>query len=472
MPPLVIRTHSAGGDFGPLRAEFVLPESFGPDVLAEAEAAVLDPLASTGEREDATHLPFVTIDPPGAKDLDQAMVIERTVRGFRVHYAIADLAAFVPPGGALDRESRLRGQTLYLPDGNVPLHPPVLSEGAASLLPGETRPAVLWTIETDDAGELVSTRVRRALIRSTEQFDYETVQAALDAGNPHPSVAALPELGRRRRELAVRRGAVELQLPEQEISGDADGGWILARRPRTAVDAWNAEISLLTGMAAAQIMIGAKIGVLRTLPDPEADAVDWLRRSADVLGIPWGQGTSVSEFLAGLDPGRPASMALYADTTRLLRGAGYTAFDGELPALTTHAGIGGAYAHVTAPIRRLVDRFATEICLAASAGRDVPDWVREALADVPERMAASDVLAAKVERACIDQVEAWVLAEQVGGEFSAVVLRADETKAEILVEEPPVMAKCSGENLGGGQRIGVRLTAVDVAKRKVSFERA
>ena len=119
MPPLVIRTHSAGGDFGPLRAEFSLPESFGPDVLAEAEAAVLDPLASAGPREDATDLPFVTIAPPGSKDLDQAMVVERTARGFRVHYAIADLASFVPPGGALDRESRLRGQTVYLQSGLI-----------------------------------------------------------------------------------------------------------------------------------------------------------------------------------------------------------------------------------------------------------------------------------------------------------------------------------------------------------------
>lgn len=471
VPPLVIRTHAAGGDFGRLRAEFALPESFGPEVLAEAEQSVLDPLASAGGREDATNLPFVTIDPPGSKDLDQAMLVERTRRGFRVHYAIADLAAFVPPGGALDREARRRGQTMYLPDGNVPLHPPVLSEGAASLLPGEVRPAVLWTIDVDEGGEPVETRVRRALVRSTEQFDYETVQAALDAGRPHPSVASLPELGRVRRELAVRRGAVELQLPEQEISGDADGGWALARRPRTAVDAWNAEISLLTGMAAAQIMLDARIGVLRTLPPPEPDAVEWLRRSAHALGVAWPEGRTVSEFLSSLDPGRPSSMALYADTTRLLRGAGYTSFDGERPGLDTHAGIGGAYAHVTAPIRRLVDRFATEVCLAVTAGREVPSWAREALEEVPSKMSASDVLAARVERACIDQVEAWVLAERVGGEFTAVVLRAEETKAEILVEDPPVMAKCAGERFPEGERIGVRLTAVDVDKRKVLFER-
>jgi VacB/RNase II family 3'-5' exoribonuclease len=432
----------------------------------------MDPLESAGRREDATDLPFVTIDPPGAKDLDQAMLIERTAAGFRVHYAIADLAAFVSPGGPLDREARRRGQTLYLPDGNVPLHPPVLSEDAASLLPGEIRAAVLWTIDLDETGGPVETRVRRALVRSTEQFDYETVQAALDAGNPHTSVAALPELGRLRRELAVRRGAVELQLPEQEISGDADGGWALARRPRNDVDAWNAEISLLTGMCAAQIMIDAGVGVLRTLPDPEEEAVGWLRRSAHALGIDWPAEASVSELLSRLDPGHPTSMALYADTTRLLRGAGYTAFDGGVPQLTTHAGVGGSYAHVTAPIRRLVDRFATEICLAVTAGRPVPEWVLDALSEVPEQMSASDSLAAKVERACIDQVEAWVLAEHVGGEFDAVVLRSEETRAEILVEDPPVMAKCSGVRLPEGERLSVRLTAVDVEKRKVAFERA
>ncbi|MEW2498870.1 RNB domain-containing ribonuclease [Amycolatopsis sp. CA-161197] len=465
----MIRTPASGGDFGRLRTEFALPESFGPEVLAEAEAAVLS--ARAEGREDATDLPFVTIDPPGAKDLDQAMVVERTAGGFRVHYAIADLAAFVPPGGALDHEARRRGQTLYLPDGNVPLHPTVLSEGAASLLPGEIRAAVLWTIDVDAAGEPVATRVRRALVRSTEQLDYESVQASLDAGTPHPSVAALPELGRLRRELAVQRGAVELQLPEQEISGDPDGGWALARRPRTAVDAWNAEISLLTGMAAAQIMIEARVGVLRTLPPPEPDAVEWLRRSASVVGVAWPAGLGVSEFLSSLDPGRPSSMAIFADTTRLLRGAGYTSFDGSLPALTTHAGIGGAYAHVTAPIRRLVDRFGTEVCLAVTAGREVPSWVRDALAEVPLQMSASDGLAARVERACIDQVEAWVLAERVGREFTAVVLRAEETRAEILVEDPPVMAKCTGEKFPEGERIGVRLTAVDVDKRKVSFER-
>lgn len=469
---LVIRTHSADGDFSRLRAEFELPDSFGPDVLAEAESVVMDPPAFAGEREDATDLPFVTVDPAGAKDLDQAVVIQRRRGGFRVHYAIADVACFVRPGGPIDREARRRGQTLYLPDGIVPLHPPVLSEGAASLLPGEIRPAVLWSIDLDSGGEPTSTRVRRAWVRSTEQFDYETVRAALETGNPHPSIAALPELGVVRRELAVSRGAVELQLPEQVIGGDAGDGWVLGMRPRNDVEAWNAEISLLTGMVAASIMIEARTGLLRTVPDPDSESVNWLRRSAHALGIAWPETASVSQLLAVLDPGLPESMALHACTTRLLRGAGYTAFEAQLPESTAHAGLGAPYAHVTAPIRRLVDRYAAEICLAVSAGARVPDWVRAALAALPVLMSSSDMLAARVERACIDQVEVWMLADRVGGTFDAVVLRAEDARAEIFVEDPPVMGKCAGANLPEGERITVRLTAVDVDKRKVSFERA
>jgi exoribonuclease R len=462
-------TGSTAIDFGGVRAEFDLPAQFPAAALAEAEQAVAD--RRFADREDATHLPLVTIDPPGSKDLDQAVFIETLDRGFRLHYAIADLGTFVRPGGALDAEVRRRGQTIYLPDGNVPLHPTVLSEGAASLLPGQARPSALWTIDLDPDGVPTQVRVRRAMVRSVAQFDYDGVQATFDAGSPHPSIAALPVLGKLRREHAVRRGAVELQLPEQEVAPDGDGGWKLTLRPRNQVDAWNAEISLLTGMSAATLMVEAGIGVLRTLPEPDDGAVEWLRRSARSLRIDWPKTASVAEMLAGLDPRSPEALALYMDTTRLLRGAGYTSFDGDLPELTTHAGVGAAYAHVTAPLRRLVDRFGAEICLAVSAGNNVPDWVRETLPELPGLMGGSDSLASKVDRACLDQAESWVLADQVGQEFDAVVLRTEGNTAEVFLADPPVIAKCSGENLPEGGRIRVRLLDADTVKRKVSFER-
>ncbi|MEU5693779.1 RNB domain-containing ribonuclease [Actinosynnema sp. NPDC020468] len=471
MASMVIRTGRADLDFGGIRTEFGLPSAFPPEVLVEAERAVARGYTVAG-REDATDLPLVTIDPPGSKDLDQALLVQRVGAGFRVHYAIADLGVFVVPGGKMDAEVRRRGQTLYLPDGNVPLHPTVLSEGAASLLPDQVRPAVLWTFECGADGEPVDVRVRHAIVRSVARFDYEGVQKSFDAGTPHPSVEALPDFGRLRRQLAVERGAVELQLPEQEIVPNGGGDWKLVVRPRAAVDAWNAEISLMTGMAAARIMIDARVGVLRTLPDADDGAVQKLRRSADALGVPWPEGVTPSRFLAGLDPTRPESLALFSDATKLLRGAGYTAFDGTLPAVTTHAGVAAPYAHVTAPLRRLVDRFGTEVCLAVTAGREVPAWLRDALPLLPSLMGGSDAVAGKVERACLDQVEAWVLADRVGAEFDAVVLRAEGHGADVFVAQPPVMGRCSGDELPEGETIRVRLLEADPARRKVIFERA
>lgn len=464
---------TGGEGFAGIRDEFGLPSRFPDAVLAEAERAANEiPRSGLADREDATGLPLVTIDPPGSKDLDQAVLVEtRPGGGFRVHYAIADVGAFVAPGRALDNEVRRRGQTLYLPDGNVPLHPTVLSEGAASLLPDQVRPAALWTIDCAADGEPEQARVRRATVRSVAQFDYETVQADVEAGRPHPSIAALPALGRLRRERAVARGAVELQLPEQDVAPDGRGGWQLVLRPRTEVDAWNAEISLLTGMSAASLMLAAGVGVLRTLPDPENGAVQWLRRSARALGIDWPKDSTAAELLATLDPQRPEALALFMDATRLLRGAGYSVFDGGQPGVTTHAGLGAPYAHVTAPLRRLVDRFGAEICIAISAGREVPEWVRAALPDLPRLMEGSDALANKVDRACLDQVEAWVLGDKIGAEFDAMVLRAEAGTAEVFLTDPPVVAKCEGDGLPEGERIRVRLVSADAAARKVTFER-
>jgi len=460
-------------DFNAIRTEFGLRASFDPDVLAEAERAAGAGVAHPG-RVDATDLELVTVDPPGSKDLDQALAIEVRPGGHRVHYAIADLGAVVIPGGALDSEVRRRGQTVYLPDFSVPLHPPVLSEGAASLLPGQVRAAVLWTIDLDDAGEVSEVEVRRAVVRSRAQWDYQGAQAACDAGTLPPALAALPEVGRARRELAIARGAVELELPEQEVRPDGRGGWIPTIRQRLDVEAWNAEISLLTGMCAARIMLEARAGVIRTLPPPTAEGIAGLRQVAAHLGVAWpgppDEPGTLAKALSGLDRGAPGSLALLRAATRLLRGAGYAAFDGTLPEQTGHGGIGAPYAHVTAPLRRLVDRFGAEVCLAATAGTELPDWLRAALPALPDTMSASDAVAGKVDRACVDAAEVTVLAGRVGESFDAIVLRApeEESPGEVLVVEPPVIARCTG-TLEAGSRTTVRLTEADPVSRRVGF---
>ncbi|WP_029537299.1 MULTISPECIES: RNB domain-containing ribonuclease [unclassified Rhodococcus (in: high G+C Gram-positive bacteria)] len=455
-----------GIDFGTVRTEFHLPEGYPPAAVAQARAAS-DRYAS--EREDRTDLAFVTIDPPDSLDLDQALHLERTHGGFVLHYAIADVGAVVEPGGVLDVETRKRGQTFYLPDGKVPLHPKELSEGSASLLPDEDRPAVVWRIELDESAEPVSCTVSRATVRSVARLDYAGVQADAEAGRLHPSIASLPEFGRLRTAAAVARGAIELRLPEQEVVPDGDG-WRVDLAPRTEADDWNAEISLLTGMCAAAMMLDAKVGLLRTLPPAGPDAVEALRRTASALAIDWPQSVGVGELLARLDPNSASTLVLMTEAPSLLRGADYAAFDGALPELTTHAAIGAPYAHVTAPLRRLSDRYSTEVCLAATAGTPVPSWAREALGSMPEIMVGSDSLASKIDRACIDLTEATVLADRVGETFDATVLRSRNGKrtADVFVPSVSVMAKCVGDP-AEGEQVKIRLVSADVAKRTVEF---
>ena len=457
-------------DFEGVRAEFDLPpaaetDRFPPEVLAEAESIAA---ADRADVEDATAIPFVTIDPPGARDLDQAMFLERAGDGFTVHYAIADLGAVIPPDGAVDSEARRRGQTIYLPDGRVPLHPPTLSEDALSLLAGQVRGAALWTIDVAADGALSNVSVRRALVKSVAQLDYQGVQQSFDAGTPHPSVEPLADLGRLRQKVRVDRGALELALPEQEVERDGDD-WKVVMRVRTEVDGWNAEISLLTGMAAAQLMLEAQVGLLRTLPPADDRAVADFLRTARALQIPVPDGATPAHVLLALDPDRPVSVALMTEATRLLRGAGYEAFDGSVPNQVDHAGVGGSYAHVTAPLRRLADRFGTEVCLAICEKRAVPDWVRKALPTLPEIMQMSDQRASKADRTCIDQAEVWALAGRVGESFEAVVVHADREGGDVMLHEPPAVARCQGAGLHEGAQVSVRLARVDEVRREVEF---
>ncbi|MFI6532525.1 RNB domain-containing ribonuclease [Nonomuraea sp. NPDC050547] len=452
--------------FERIRRELKLPEAFAPAALREAEQAAD---AGHGERKDLTDLPFVTIDPPGSMDLDQAVHLERRRDGFRVWYAIADVASFVRPGGALDTEAHARGETVYLPDGKVPLHPPVLSEGAASLLPGTTRPAAVWQIDLDTEGRMVGADVQRALVRSRERLDYAYVQAAADTGAADGTLALLEEIGRLRLELERERGGVTLPTPEQEVVAAGDGYRLEFRIPLPA-EAWNAQISLLTGMAAATMMLDAEVGVLRVLPPPRPADLAKVRRVARALDVPWPDGASYGSVVHGLDPKNPQQAAFLQESKVLLRGSGYVAFDGEPPALAEHSAVAAPYAHVTAPLRRLVDRYATEVCLAVAAGEPIPDAIRAALPELPEVMAATGRRAGGVERACVDLVEAFLLRERIGQDFPAVVIDVDErgTGGQVQLVEPAVIARCDGA-LPLGERVTVRLAKADPATREIRF---
>ena len=456
----------AGPDFAGIRAEFDVPEEFPPHVLAEAERRAREPQLP---ELDATDVPLVTLDPPGSRDLDQAVHLAARGTGYRVSYAIADVGAFVLLGSAVDREARRRGQTLYSPDRRTPLHPPVLSEGAASLLPDQLRAAVLWTIDLDADGEPVRVDLRRARVRSRGQLDYPAVQAQADAGTLPEPLALLPVIGALLQRRGAERGAIELGTPDQEVEAAPDGGWTLSLRGDLPVEAWNAQISLLTGRCAAGLMLEGGVGVLRTLPPARPEDVARLRLLAPALGVDWPADVGPGVVIARLDPARPGHAAFLEEAVILLRGAAYTPFDGTPPEQPGHAGVGTAYSHVTAPLRRLVDRFGTEVCLALAVGAEPAPELRAALPELPTLMAASDRRTREVERAVVDATEAWLLHGRVGQTFSAVVVDAEDGRGTVALDDLAVRGRCTGEGLRPGTRTRVRLEGADVAARTVRF---
>jgi len=451
--------------------ELDIPPGFSPELLAAAEAAAATPRLPELDR---TAIPFVTIDPEDSMDLDQAMHMERTVGGYVVHYAIADVAAFVEPGGPIDLEAHRRGQTLYAPEHRISLYPPVLSEGAASLLPDEVRPALVWTIALDETGEAFNVDVVRAKVRSRGRLDYASVQRQIDAGSADDVFLLLKEIGELRRERERERGGVSLPLPEQEVVV-GDDGWSLAFRERLPVEDWNAQISLLTGMGAAEIMLYGEEGIVRTLPPPPEHAVKRLRRTAAALHHNWDPDVDYPDFVRSLDPNSPAGAAMLNACTTLLRGAGYVAFDGGVPEHIEHAALASEYAHVTAPLRRLVDRYAGEICVALCGDADIPTWVRVALKDLPGQMAASDRLAHRFERAILNLVEAGVLAGRVGEAFEGVVTDVDDkdrSKGSVMLAAPAVEARLTSAVgiLPLGETVEVRLVEADTVARRIRFD--
>lgn len=471
-------------DFSAIIEKFELSEAFAPE--PEDEASRASDRFSKG-RIDARNLELVTIDPPGSKDLDQAVRIEQGTEtgddGFTLYYAIADVGAFVAPGSPLDTEAKKRGETIYLPSGNIPLYPRVLTEQTASLVAGEDRPAVLWQIETDGTGLLTRARVRRAMVRVRARLDYPSLQARYDRAESLPDpIKHLPEFGTMRQQRARERGAIELHLPEQDLVRTPDG-WQLRLEPRTQMDAWNSECSLATGIAAARIMLAGGAGLLRTLPAPSDAAKSQFRAAAKALGVRIIDGFPPGEILARLDLADPAALALNAAATKLLRGSGYLAFSSRPPQPEAwHAGVAGTYAHATAPIRRLGDRFVSEICLAFGGdwarlddetthlSGNLPADIAEALPELPGLLSRSGRIASDVENSCINLAEAVALQDCIDQVYDAGLLRGgdDQHDSEIFVYEPPVIAQCRGE-VPAGQKVQVRLAEVDVDQRKVRF---
>ena len=336
-----------------IRAQFDVPGDFPPDVIAPAQqAAARTPDAHV----DRTDMHFVTLDPATSTDLDQAFAIEASGRDLLLHYAIADVAWFVADGDPVDTEAWQRGTTTYLPDGKAPLYPPVLSERAVSLLPDGPRAAIILTVRIAPDGESRLEGAERALIRSRAKLAYDRVQ---DANLPD----GFSEIGRRIALAEDRRGASRVDPPEQELEPDGHGSYALRFRPYLPSEANNAALSLAANLAVADVMLKHQTGLFRVMGPPTHEAEQQLRNTALAFGLGWPAQMPLAQFERRLDPDDPRHAAFMMAVRRAGNGATYRPWRGdELP---WHSAIAAPYAHCTAPLRRLADRYVLHACRRA-----------------------------------------------------------------------------------------------------------
>ena len=328
---------------------------------------IRDP-APAADRRD---LPFVTIDPPAPRTSTRRSTSSAADGGYLVHYAIADVPGFVRPDGAVDREARGAGRPCTPLTAASPCTRRCSSEDRASLLPNVDRSAFLWTFELDEAGAVVRRTSSGPRCAPASGSATPRRRRASTPGRGDP-LELLREVGLARIQQERDRGGASLNVPDEEIVRTADGGYALERRRLLPVEDWNAQLSLMTGMAAAELMLEARVGILRTMPGADRRAHRRLPHADRGAGAPVDRGDRLRRVPARPRSRRPRLPRDHAGGGRAVPRAGYEAMDGEAPADPVQSALAAPYAHVTAPLRRLVDRWGLVVCEALSAGREVP----------------------------------------------------------------------------------------------------
>ncbi|MER8848404.1 MULTISPECIES: RNB domain-containing ribonuclease [Mesorhizobium] len=441
-----------------IRAEFHVPDGFPADVLAAAEAAAK---RVPNQHADRTDILFVTLDPAASTDLDQAFSIEASGGDLLLHYAIADVAWFVEDGDAIDREAWTRGETLYLPDGKAGLYPPVIAEGAASLLPDGPRPAVIFTVRVAQDGATKLDGAERAIIQSRAKLAYDRVKAS-------DVPTGFAEMARRMATNEQRRGASRVDPPEQEVERLADGTFRLSFRPLLQSEQDNAALSLAANMAIADAMLAHHTGLFRVMSGPDAFKVQRLRNAAQALGLSWPASTSLRDYQRTLDPTDPHQAALMLEIRHASPGASYQPYqDGVVP---WHEAMAATYAHATAPLRRLADRYVVRCALAIANGQPVPQPVTEAFARLPKAMGRADSRASQINHAAIDLAEAVMLEGREGETFKAVVTDFVDHGVRIQLADMAVVATVKASGLRQGDGLTLRLVLADPDQRSIVFE--
>ena len=403
--------------FSPLAiAEFELPHHFDDEVLAEAEKA---DLPNSDGREDLTTIPLVTIDGADAKDFDDAVYAEPHGDGWRILVAIADVSYYVPEGSALDREARLRGNSVYLPDMVIPMLPEALSNGLCSLKPDEIRGCLVADMTIDADGQKTSHRIYRGLMRSQARLTYDEVESVITTPDALPPAGLAPDLiqnllsawkclDQARR----HRGALELHLAEKKVQFDDQGKPIaISKRFQNTSQKIIEEMMILANVAAAETLEDkGRLCVYRAHEAPDPTRIDGLHDLCRAMGLSFAKGQVI----------RPKDFNYLLDRARSKLGEGDNQMLNETVLRCQsqadyrisnpgHYGLGlMKYAHFTSPIRRYSDLMVHRSLLQES------QITTEDADDICQHISDTERRAARAERRSVDRYSASLMTEQSG----------------------------------------------------------
>jgi ribonuclease R len=407
-----------------------IPNVFRADTLGEAERARP---ASLAGREDWRHLPLVTIDPPDAKDHDDAVYAApdtdpANAGGHMIVVAIADVSAYVRPGSALDREALDRGNSVYFPDRVVPMLPERISNDLCSLKPAVDRPALAIRMTIDRDGRKLSHRVHRIMMRSVAKLHYAQVQAARD-GKPDgetralqsgvlaPLFAAYESLERARQ----RRAPLDFDLPERKLLLKPDGTLDrVIMPPRLEAHRLIEEFMILANVAAAEMLEHARQPfIYRAHDEPSLEKLNALAEFLSSIDIKLAKGQVLTphQFNAILARVKGSEHEHLVNEVVLRTQA-------QAEYVTENYGHFGlhlrSYAHFTSPIRRYADLIVHRALIRAlKLGEGgLPDMGNDELAEAAARISAAERRAMAAERETVDRLIACHLAEQVGATFA------------------------------------------------------
>jgi ribonuclease R len=393
-----------------------IPDQFPADVLAEADHAALP----NDKRTDLTHIPFLTIDPSDARDHDDAIAAKPIDGGFICYVAIADVAAFVRPGTALDREALKRGNSTYFPDRVVPMLPDRLSGDLCSLHEGVERPVLVAEIQIDRDGRRTKSEFLRATIRSRASLSYETAQGELDDGKgPHHEILLpLHDAWQALQKERASRQPLNLELPERKITLDDQGRVIdISFRPHLATHQLIEDFMILANVAVAEELIAQKRPqILRVHAEPDREKLKSLSDTAQASGMVLAKGQVImtrhlNKLLAQAD-GTEFDELINMSVLRSMAQAVYS------PDNIGHFGLAlRNYAHFTSPIRRYSDLVTHRTLISAlKLGEDGLKG-DEDLQQIADHISLTERRSMLAERETTDRYLAAYMSERIGEEM-------------------------------------------------------